>query len=361
MRITRKFLQLTRYTYPYGTERFLKTYLPNGAKKDKYGNYFYIIGENPTAMFTCHLDTVGTKRINVNHIFENNRIRTDGKSILGADDKAGMVVLLYMIEKMIPGLYYFFIGEEVGCVGSGKLSLDWFDFEFNYIDKVISFDRRGKNSIITHQWLGRGCSDIFASELANRLNSSGNGLNLELDDSGVFTDSAQFMDIIPECTNISVGYDYEHTTLEYQDIDFLRRLCKSVCAIDWETLPIERNSFDEEENDDDFDIEEDEDQEFSPELYSYFKVDGIVNKMYISKKVINTEIELIKLWLSQNGYDTRDVVWNGNTLHVFTMGLYEFIGNRVNLVSFIPELESVSLSDLKKEVLNDDYFLHTMM
>jgi hypothetical protein len=27
-----------------------------------------------------------------------------------------------MIENKIPGLYYFFLGEEVGCVGSRKVA-----------------------------------------------------------------------------------------------------------------------------------------------------------------------------------------------------------------------------------------------
>jgi hypothetical protein len=51
-----------------------------------------------------------------------------------------MVVLLYMIEKKVPGLYYFFLGEEVGCVGSNNLAQN---FNWPQITKVVSFDRRG--------------------------------------------------------------------------------------------------------------------------------------------------------------------------------------------------------------------------
>lgn len=36
MRIRRKFLQLTKQTFPYGSESFLLKYLPNGTQKDKY-------------------------------------------------------------------------------------------------------------------------------------------------------------------------------------------------------------------------------------------------------------------------------------------------------------------------------------
>jgi hypothetical protein len=56
MRIRRKFLQLTQLTFT-GTEEKIKKYLPNGIKKDEWGNYFLTIGDNFTTMFTCHLDT----------------------------------------------------------------------------------------------------------------------------------------------------------------------------------------------------------------------------------------------------------------------------------------------------------------
>lgn len=56
MRISRKFKQLTRFTYPHGTENGLIKYLPTGYKEDGLGNYYLQIGESST-MFTCHLDT----------------------------------------------------------------------------------------------------------------------------------------------------------------------------------------------------------------------------------------------------------------------------------------------------------------
>ncbi len=361
MRITRKFLQLTKYTYPHGTEHLVKTYLPKDIETDSYGNYFYIIGESPTTMFTCHLDTVGIKRERVKHVFDGDIIKTDGKTILGADDKAGMLVLLYMIENNVPGVYYFFVGEEVGCVGSRKVSTDYANSIFvESVTKVVSFDRRGDSSIITHQWSGRCCSDEFGDELANRLNSAGFGLKMDLDRTGVLTDSAQFMDIIPECTNISVGYNWEHSMSEYQNIDYLKRLCKSVCKIDWETLPVKR---------DPFDIKDDyvyssgyssgyaynpiDGEEYAEEFYSYFKDGDSVIKMYIAKSVVREEATMIKLYLLANGYgDLEDIIWNGNTLYIYTKSYprYELIGNRVALMDLIPELSSVVCSKLRTEL-----------
>ena len=360
MRIRRKFLQLTKYTYPYGTEGFLQSYLPEGYKKDAYGNYYYLIGENPTTMFTCHLDTACSKQVKVNHVQTKNIIKTDGSSILGADDKAGMVVVLNMIENKVPGLYYFFIGEEVGCIGSGKLAQDWVNSEFSYtVSKVVSFDRRSTCSVITHQWYGRCCSDEFAEELSLRLNSTGQRLKLEPDDTGVLTDSAQFMDIVPECTNISVGYMYEHTTGEYQDIDYLQRLCKAVCLIDWETLPVERNPYDVENDFDEYDDGDGplDEEGFSEEYYSYFSVNGKTKKMYIAIDLIQQETELIKKCLLNNGYsDMYDITWNGHKCYAQNeTGCYDFVGSRTDLMEMISELCSVPLNKIRDKIttIND--------
>lgn len=235
MNIKQTFLNLTSKTYPFGFEAELESLLPKGFYQDSNGNYFYKIGDSKTA-FTSHLDTACKEQVNVKHVFEGDLIKTDGTSILGADDKAGVTILLYMIEKNVPGLYCFFIGEEVGCVGSGLAAKDAYWKNYN---RMISFDRRGTTSVITHQSSKRCCSDIFGKELAKQLNRS--GLEMKLDDTGVYTDSAEFVEVISECTNISVGYYSEHTKSERQDIKHLEQLCKAVVRVDWENLPTKRD------------------------------------------------------------------------------------------------------------------------
>jgi hypothetical protein len=236
MNILNTFLQLTSKTYPYGFETELERYLPKEIQKDKWGNYFLKIGESKT-IFASHLDTACKDQVDVQHRIQGNIIKTDGKSVLGADDKAGVVVLLYLIEKKIPGLYYFFIGEEVGCIGSGDASTD-VEFFKNY-DRIISFDRRGTDSVITYQSSLRCCSEGFAESLSKELNKR--GLNFKPDNTGVYTDSAEFTSVIPECTNISVGYYKEHTYAEHQDIEHLRKLCRAAAMVNWENLPTIRN------------------------------------------------------------------------------------------------------------------------
>ena len=239
------FLTLTSRTYPYGLEDGLvaemkkRGIFPEDLQKDIHGNYFYQIGESRT-IFASHLDTATKVSSKVNHVFDGDIIKTDGTTVLGADDKAGVTVMLWMMNHKVPGLYYFFIGEEVGCIGSGLASKSIGDFKDKY-DRIISFDRRDVGSVITHQSWARCCSNEFADELANQLNSAGLGLEYKKDDGGVYTDSAEFVDIIPECTNLSVGYYKEHTTTESQDIEHLRKLAEACLKVDWDSLPTVRN------------------------------------------------------------------------------------------------------------------------
>ena len=241
--ILNTFLKLTSMTCPYGHEDALVREMtasgvfPASFQKDRHGNYFVQIGDSRT-IFASHLDTVSKSREKVTHKFEGDFIKTAGNTTLGADDKAGVAVMLWMMLHNVPGLYYFFIGEEVGCIGSGKAAASVFDFKGKY-DRIISFDRRGTDSVITHQSWSRCCSDSFGDALAAELNKS--GLSYKKDDGGVYTDSAEFVDIIPECTNVSVGYYKEHTFDERQDIKHLADLAEACLRVDWESLPTERD------------------------------------------------------------------------------------------------------------------------
>lgn len=240
MDIRETFLKLTNHTYPHGKEHGLFDLLPQNLEMDEFGNLFIKIGESDT-MFTSHLDTATSANTPVNHVIEGNIIKTDGKSILGADDKAGVTIMLYMIEKNVPGLYYFFLGEEVGCIGSKKVAEKHKVEKLNYINKVVSFDRRGTDSVISFQASKRCCSDDFAVALASELNKVEDSFKYLKDPTGVYTDSAQFVSIYPECTNISVGYYSEHTFSERQDIEHLAKLAEAVTKIDWISLPTKRD------------------------------------------------------------------------------------------------------------------------
>jgi hypothetical protein len=240
MNIKDKFLELTSRTYPHGTEEDVFPLLNSELQKDEFGNLFIKIGESDV-MFTSHLDTATSALTQVNHVFDGKIIKTDGKSILGADDKAGVTIMLYMIENKIPGLYYFFLGEEVGCVGSRKVANVQKDQKIEGINKVISFDRRGNDSVITFQSSQRCCSDVFGEALSKQLNLADDSFSYKNDPTGILTDSVQFIKIYSECTNISVGYRSEHTFSEQQDIEHLTKLAEACLLVDWNGLPVDRD------------------------------------------------------------------------------------------------------------------------
>lgn len=252
------FLSLTTKTYPHGYEDEVLQFLPD-LKKDEVGNYYKIIGEGKQkTMFTCHLDTADRDQ-KITSLFEANgrvieegysfrfiktgtgdeHIYTDGRSILGADDKAGTAVMLYMMAHNVPGIYYFFIGEERGGIGSNALSsiYDRVDF-LSDVKHCVSFDRRRTTSVITHQLGRQCCSNEFGQALCDEYNK--HGMNLSLDTTGVYTDSASLMEDISECTNISVGYYNEHRGTEMLNMTHLIKLAEASIKVDWNNLPSKR-------------------------------------------------------------------------------------------------------------------------
>lgn len=214
--------------------------------KDQHGNIEVRVGDwNNGVVFTSHLDTVhrtpGTQDLFLLDLKDGLFIGAEheGKeSVLGADDAAGIFLMTELIKAGISGRYMFFIGEECGGIGSSAYVQDNPEFSANM---VVSFDRRGQSSIITHQGGWRTCSTEFAVALAGQLTQKGAGkLQYRPDDAGLYTDSREFADVVPECTNISVGYFHEHTAKETLNLTHLLNLRDALLKVEWDKLPIKR-------------------------------------------------------------------------------------------------------------------------
>lgn len=211
--------------------------------QDSIGNIECNVGNQHGLVFTAHVDTVhrdeGTLSLFITE--PDNMVVADGMdgkaAVLGADDASGLYILLSMIAAKKPGKYLFFVGEEVGGIGSSAYVRARPAFS---ADMVVSFDRRGTDSIITHQGGYETCSDVYARALAQALNMAEPTFGYKTDSTGLYTDSREFAELVPECTNVSVGYYNEHTVYECQDLGHLLALKDAAIAIDWAALPIAR-------------------------------------------------------------------------------------------------------------------------
>lgn len=238
-----KLLNMLAYKRPAfseSEENFIKIYidsLPN-IQRDGFGNRYLYIGENPSTMFCAHTDTVhnsdGLQKLYIDDAARE--VFADDSNCLGADDTTGVFIMIEMIKKKIPGLYVFFRAEEIGGKGSLFFAREHAEL-LAPIKHCLSLDRKGDSSVITHQFRGRTCSDVFARALCAQL-----GEKWKPDNTGSFTDSANLADIIPECTNISIGYARQHTDLESQCLVLPFELPEIFARVDWKNLPVSRDA-----------------------------------------------------------------------------------------------------------------------
>lgn len=214
--------------------RFIR---PVGVEEDAFGNLIVRVGNDLRMMFACHTDTVdkigGRKRVFGG---ADGTLRTEeSEACLGADDTTGVWLMLNLIEQGVPGLYVFHRAEEIGCQGSRWIA----DNTPELVEEVkwcMSLDRAGYGSIVTHQCGQRTASEKFSESLALQLD-----LGYSSDPGGVFTDSLEYAHLIPECTNLSVGYDRQHSGRETQDFGYALALLRALALLDYDYLDVDRD------------------------------------------------------------------------------------------------------------------------
>ena len=113
----------------------------------------------PTIMLTAHMDCVDPC-VDIHPVIEDGIIRSDGTTILGADDKAGVTAILETLrqlrEQSIPHgplQVVFTIAEENGVHGSQHLDSSLLHADYGYTmdthghPGMMSFKAPGKNQI----------------------------------------------------------------------------------------------------------------------------------------------------------------------------------------------------------------------
>ena len=143
--IVEQFLTLVKINSPSGEEdkmaSYLKLWLTKHSfnfKQDKLGSILATKeGVGESLLFSAHMDTVEPGR-NIGPIVSNEVIKSDGSTILGADNKAALAALLVAIEKYEidkgkrPLELLFTVKEECGG-GVDNFPLSWIKSKIGFI------------------------------------------------------------------------------------------------------------------------------------------------------------------------------------------------------------------------------------
>lgn len=213
--------QLYEIHSPSGSEKKMKKFVKNYIREvcpdatishDNSGNVYVTKGKSDTyPCIAAHLDQVQkehSKDFTVmqcgDRIFGYSPSRgcTEG---LGADDKNGIWIALKCIEKFDALKLAFFVGEEIGCVGSSACNLSFFrDCRF-----IIEPDRKGGHDFIQSMSYTTVCSDEFR----DATNYKAYGYELA---EGLLTDVLTLVEdgVGISCINLSCGYYHPHTDEE---------------------------------------------------------------------------------------------------------------------------------------------------
>ena len=138
MKIVDIFTTIVKIDSVSGNEQNMAKYIKNWLEKvgfewkqDKLGSILAIEKGNnsPKLLLSSHMDTVEPGK-DINPIIKNGYIQSDGKTILGADNKASISALICAIEeykeknKKLPNIELLFsVKEETGG------GLEFFPFE----------------------------------------------------------------------------------------------------------------------------------------------------------------------------------------------------------------------------------------
>lgn len=174
----------------------------------------------------------GVAFINESHLLNED------VACLGADDGAGLAVMLNLMASGVLGGYCFTTGEEVGGVGAESVLTHAEPFLKQY-DFALEIDRRGTKDMVYEQSVGECASKAFAQWLVDEL-----GMGHELSNRGSYTDVATFAEVIPENVNIASGYINAHSADEQLLLPYLDQLADALRKVDWSKAKAERKAGD---------------------------------------------------------------------------------------------------------------------
>jgi len=157
-RIVDNFIEMVKISSPSKKERKMADYLTkvltglglevseDDAGEVQGGNCGNIVGilksnskNKETILLSAHMDTVVPCEV-INPKIENGIIKTDGTSVLGGDDKAGIAAILELLKVIKEDklshptlLVVFSIAEEIGLLGANAFDIEKYNVSFGLV------------------------------------------------------------------------------------------------------------------------------------------------------------------------------------------------------------------------------------
>jgi len=197
----------------YVTDRLAALGIPT--HRDEAGNVLaeFTVGEGPVVLLSAHMDTVEDFAPGRTIIRSGDTIRSSA-GILGADDRAGIAILLETLHRVrffgLRGTIKtaFTCAEEIGRVGSPHIDPAWLEG----IDMAVVADRRNRRDIVTSCRRTSFCppeTGLFWEETARGIGQSGWRVC-----QGGISDALTYAEYGIPSVNLSCGYQNEHTPEE---------------------------------------------------------------------------------------------------------------------------------------------------
>lgn len=189
---------------------------------DRHGNLLaekvYRTGNGPVILLNAHLDIV-EELVPGRQIVKENGVWRSDRGILGADDRAGIAVILQMARNLAQSSFngkvkfVFTVQEECGLVGASQVD-EYFLWD---VDAAFVVDRRGTGDIVTscggyipfcNEAFGRCIEEIAEKTAVGKWACTAGGSS----DTRIWAAHGI------QSVNLSAGYRNEHTEDETLDV-----------------------------------------------------------------------------------------------------------------------------------------------
>lgn len=197
--------------------------LPEQVKRwigEEFARDWQVYAESRIGVSTLTLH-VGSDESDFKTIYDDKRYKGDFHSCMGGEDKNGIFLALSALMEYPVLKCAFFIGEEIGCIGSSAADIGFFlTCRF-----CVQIDRCGSSDMVT-KISGPLCSDSFIK--AADCESWG-----YRESDGMMTDVEALAEagVSISCINLSCGYYNPHTDNEFTHKPDLEKCWAFVCHL----------------------------------------------------------------------------------------------------------------------------------